>query len=378
MEIMLLVGTRPEAVKVAPLALALRRHPRLRARIVHSGQHKEVVDQALGCFGLAVDDHLRLPARSTGSQAELMSGLLPAMEELLLARRPAAVVVQGDTSTVLAGALSAFWLGIPLVHLEAGLRTHDLEAPFPEEGNRQMVSRVAALHLVPTGAAAEALHAEGVPADRIVRTGNTVVDAVLRIAGNRAPIRNPEFAGLAAELDRTGGRLMLVTSHRRESWGEPLDRTLGAVREILARHPDVHVLLPTHPNPAVREQVRAGLRGADRVTLTGSLDYPDLIGALRLAVLVLTDSGGIQEEAPTFGTPVLVLREVTERREVVDSGGAWIVGTDTELIVKTATLLLDGELAVGSAGNPYGDGTAASRAVAAIGALLDAPALVHP
>ncbi|OZM75013.1 UDP-N-acetylglucosamine 2-epimerase (non-hydrolyzing) [Amycolatopsis antarctica] len=372
MEIMLLAGTRPEAVKVAPLVHALRDHPRLTARLVHSGQHQDVVDQAFACFGLTADDYLRVPGRSTGTQAELVSGLLPEMERLLRERRPAAVVVQGDTSTVLAGALSAFWLGIPVVHLEAGLRTYELDSPFPEEGNRQMVSRIAALHLAPTAAAATALRAEGVPADRIALTGNTVVDAVLRVAATRPAAGDPELARLEAGLRRDGRRLVLVTSHRRESWGEPMDRTLDAVRRIVARHPDVEVLLPLHPNPAVRSRISAGLGGVERVTLTEPLGYADLIGALRLADLVLTDSGGIQEEAPTFGTPVLVLREVTERREAVDAGSAWLVGTDADLIVKTAGLVLDGQLTVPAGVNPFGDGTAALRSVTAIDGLLAA------
>ncbi|MFD9895235.1 non-hydrolyzing UDP-N-acetylglucosamine 2-epimerase [Amycolatopsis sp. NPDC059027] len=370
MDVMLLAGTRPEAVKLAPLVLALDAHPGLRPLLVHSGQHEGMVEQALVPFGVGVDAWLDVPPRITGSQAELVSGLLPAIDDALRRCAPAALVVQGDTTTGLAGALASFWRGVPVVHLEAGLRTHDLAAPFPEEGTRQMIARIAALHLAPTIGAAAALRAEGIARQQIAVTGNTVVDAVLAIAARDLPARDTALALLEIEIAEAGERLVLVTSHRRESWGEPLARTLAAVRLMVAEHPDVQVLFPVHPNPAVREQVRSELDGLPRVTITEPLEYPDLVRALRLASLVLTDSGGIQEEAPTFGTPVLVLREVTERMEAVDAGCAWLVGTDTALIADTAARLLRGELQPAQVGNPYGDGNAAELAVAAISELL--------
>jgi UDP-N-acetylglucosamine 2-epimerase (non-hydrolysing) len=369
-DVMVLAGTRPEALKLAPLALALDRHPALRPVLVHSGQHAGMVEQALEPFGLAVDAWLDVPPRVTGSQAELVAGLLPALDGVLRRHTPAALVVQGDTTTTLAGALAAFWLGIPVVHLEAGLRTHDLAAPFPEEGARQMVSRISALHLAPTLGAAAALRTEGVARQRIAVTGNTIVDAVLEIAARDVPARDTALALLEMEIAEAGERLVLVTSHRRESWGEPLERTLAAVQLIVAEHPDVQVLFPAHPNPGVRGQVEAALGGLPRVTVTDPLEYPDLVRALRLASLVLTDSGGIQEEAPTFGTPVLVLRDVTERAEVVEAGCAWLVGTDTARIADTAARILRGELRPAQVGNPYGDGNAAVLAVAAIEELL--------
>ncbi|SFQ25382.1 UDP-N-acetylglucosamine 2-epimerase (non-hydrolysing) [Amycolatopsis arida] len=370
MEILLLAGTRPEAVKLAPLALALRAHPTLRPVLVHSGQHEGMVEQALRAFGLAVDTRLDVPPRVSGGQAELVAGVLPAMDAALAERRPAALVVQGDTATVLAGALAAFWREVPVVHLEAGLRTHDLAAPFPEEGTRQMVARIAALHLAPTERAAAALRAEGVPANRVVVTGNTVVDAVRDIAARDLPPRDPALAEVERALAAEGGRLVLVTSHRRESWGEPMARTLSAVRHLVADHPDVRVLLPAHPNPAVRAVVDAELGRVARVAVTEPLDYPDLVRALSRAALVLTDSGGIQEEAPSFGTPVLVLREVTERMEAVHAGCAWLVGTDPELITKTAAEVLSGSLRTRAGASPYGDGTAAATAVDAIARLV--------
>lgn len=360
MEILLLVGTRPEAVKAAPVALALADHPGIDPMIVHSGQHAGMVEQALAPFGLAPAEALPV-RRGTGGQAELMAAVLPAFDAVLTRRRPAAVIVQGDTTTTLAGALSAFWQGIPVVHLEAGLRTGDLTAPFPEEGNRQMVARIAALHLAPTDDAATALRAEGVREEDILVTGNTVVDAVRYIAAADCPAVNPALAAVEWDLDVHGGRLVLVTVHRRESWGAPLTEVLGAVRTMVKRHPDVRVVLPAHPNPDVRAQVRAILDGVDRVTVTEPLDYPDLVRVLRRAALVITDSGGIQEEAPSFGVPVLVAREVTERREGVRAGCAWLVGTDHRLLLDGADRILDGNVRVPADRNPFGDGHAARR-----------------
>ncbi|MFD2490492.1 non-hydrolyzing UDP-N-acetylglucosamine 2-epimerase [Amycolatopsis jiangsuensis] len=370
MDVMLLAGTRPEAVKLAPLAKALDARPGLRPLFVHSGQHPDMVEQALAPFERAVDGWLEIPPRVSGTQAELMSGMLPALDEALRRYAPGAVVVQGDTATALAGALTAFWLGIPVVHLEAGLRTHDLTSPFPEEGTRQMISRIAALHLTPGPAAAAKLRAEGIPAERIVVSGNTVVDAVLAIAARDLPARDPALALLEMGIAEAGEQLMLVTSHRRESWGEPLSHTLAAVRRIVDAHPRVQVLFPAHPNPAVRAQVETALREVPRVTVTEPLEYPDLVRALRLATLVLTDSGGVQEEAPTFGTPVLILRDTTERPEAVAAGCAWLVGTDADLITSTAGRVLSGELHAATSANPYGDGSAAIRSAAAIEALL--------
>jgi len=368
-EVLLLVGTRPEAVKAAPVALCLAEHPHLRPAIIHSGQHAAMVEQALAPFGLRPDELLSF-TRTTGGQPELFAHLLPALDELLARRRPVAVLVQGDTSTALAGALAAFWRRIPVVHLEAGLRTGDLTAPFPEEANRQLVARLAALHLAPTPAAAAALRAETLSGGPIVVTGNTVVDAALRVAAAEAPAANQDLVTVERELETHGGRLVLVTAHRRESWGAPLDEVLDAVATLTDRHPDVRVLLPMHPNPAVRAQVVAALGGHPRVTLTEPLAYPDLVRVLRRAALVLTDSGGIQEEAPSFGVPVLVLREVTERMEAVHAGCAWLVGTDRARILVEADEMLHTRLRVPLHSNPFGDGHAAARAVAAIADLL--------
>jgi UDP-N-acetylglucosamine 2-epimerase (non-hydrolysing) len=377
-EVHLIGGTRPEAVKLAPVATAMREAGLLRPVLVASGQHPAMVTQALAAFDLLPDVTLHV-GRSTGSQAELLTEMVRRLDDLWTERAPAAVVVQGDTTTSLAGALAAFWRRIPVVHLEAGLRSGDLDSPFPEEANRRLVAQVAALHLAPTPLAAMNLLDEHVAAGDVLVTGNTVVDATVAVAGRRRPFQNPDVAAArAAAGDR---RLVLVTAHRRESWGAPLDRILTAVRELVQRYADIDVILPSHPNPAVRAQVDGVLAGVDRVTVTDPLPYPDLSRLLSEAYLVLTDSGGIQEEAPSFGVPALVLRDVTERVESLHAGCARLVGSDPELIVKEASILLDSRLrrdAMTAGGNPYGDGFAARRTAQATAALLGLAAMPEP
>jgi UDP-N-acetylglucosamine 2-epimerase (non-hydrolysing) len=369
-EVHLVGGTRPEAVKLAPVAIAMRAAGLLRPVLLASGQHPTMVNQALAAFGLEPDLTVRIE-RSTGTQPELLTEMIRRLDELWADRTPAAVIVQGDTTTSLAAALAAFWRRIPVVHLEAGLRSGDLDSPFPEEANRRLVAQVADLHLAPTPLAAMNLLDENVPAGDVLITGNTVVDATVAIAGRRLPFQNAAVAAARAAAD--GRRLVVVTAHRRESWGEPLDRILAAVRTLVERYADIDVILPSHPNPAVRAQVDAALAGVDRVTVTDPLPYPDLSRLLSEAYLVLTDSGGIQEEAPSFGVPALVLRDVTERVESLHAGCARLVGSDTDLIVKEACELLDSRVrrdAMTAGGNPYGDGFAARRAAQATAALL--------
>jgi UDP-N-acetylglucosamine 2-epimerase (non-hydrolysing) len=368
-EVLLLAGARPEALKAAPVALALSGHPLLRPMIVHSGQHVGMVEQALAAFDLRPDAFIPL-RREIGSQAELVAGMLRRLDELIVRRHPAAVMVQGDTSTALAGAMTAYWRGVPVVHLGAGLRTGDLNSPFPEEGTRQMISRIAALHLAPTEIAARALLAESVPSQRVIVTGNTIVDALEHVVAANLPPRSKALLELEARVHADQGRIVLVTMHRRESWGAPLDRVLAAVRAMVDRHPDVHVLLPMHPNPSVQAQVSGALQGHDRVWLCEPLDYPDLLRALRQSALVVTDSGGLQEEAPSFGVPTLVVRDHTERTEAVDAGYAWVVGTNDTRIVAEADWLLGSHLRLPAGRNPFGDGQAGQRVVAALDRLL--------
>lgn len=372
-EVHLVAGTRPEAVKLAPVALELAAAGRLRPVVVTSGQHPAMVRQALRAFGLDADEELVID-RFTGDQAELYAGLLPELDELWTRRRPAAVLVQGDTATTLAAALAAFWKKIPVAHLEAGLRSHDLTAPFPEEANRRLVSVLSTLHLAPTEMASQHLRDEGIDDDRILVVGNTVVDAISRVSLRREPFNEPKLYGVERRARTGKSRLVLVTVHRRESWGEPIAAVLRAVRTLIDRHPDIEVVLPAHPNPAVREQVRSGVDGSDRITVTDPLDYSDMARILRSSTLVLSDSGGIQEEAPTFGVPVLVLRDTTERQEAVAAGCAILVGTDEHRVTETAHRLLtnaEHAAAMVARGNPFGDGRAGGRTERALAWLLD-------
>jgi len=367
----LVVGTRPEAVKMAPLDAALRDLGRVRPVLVATGQHTTMLSQTLDAFGRTPDVTLALDRR-TGTQAELVAELAPALDRVLDTDGTAAVVVQGDTTSALVGGLVAFWRRVPLVHLEAGLRSGDLTAPFPEEANRRLIGVVADLHLAPTRRAVDALRREHVPADRVLLTGNTVVDAVLATAARPRELADERLAEIAALVEAGAARLMLVTAHRRESWGRPLDRVLAAVEQIVAEHPDLWCVLPAHANPAVRAQVDRALAGVPRVVVTDPLPYADLSALLARSAIVLSDSGGIQEEAPSFRVPVLVLREVTERMEAVEGGWAQLVGTDTARVVAAAKEVLDGSVALPTGGNPFGDGRSALRAARAIGWLLGA------
>jgi UDP-N-acetylglucosamine 2-epimerase (non-hydrolysing) len=368
----IVVGTRPEAIKMAPLALALRAAGLVDPVVVATGQHPEMVSQSLAAFGLEPDVVCEL-RRATGEQAELVAQLVPALDAIVAAGS-AAVVVQGDTTSALVGGLVAMWRRVPVVHLEAGLRSGDLTAPFPEEANRRLLSVFADLHLAPTPRAAGVLVSEGVPADRVLLVGNTVVDAVLSVA---AAVTAPDAPAPAdprlAEFHRTvadGARLLLVTAHRRESWGAPLDHVLVAVKQIVDAHPDLRCVVPAHANPAVRAQVVASLAGHPRILVTDPLSYPELCRLLARSTLVLSDSGGIQEEAPSFGVPVLVLREVTERVEAVESGWARLVGTGPAQVFAAAKDVLGGGHILPRTSNPFGDGCAAHRSAAAIAWLL--------
>jgi len=325
--------------------------------------------QAMDVFDMRPDITVR-PGRQQGGQAELTSLLLAELDRVLADCRPQAVVVQGDTTTTLAAALAAFWQGIPVVHLEAGLRSGDLSAPFPEEGNRKLVGQISSLHLAPTPAAARNLELDGIAGPGVLTIGNTIVDAALALSRVRVEYSHPALPGAERRAAAGDRRLVLVTVHRRESWGEPLQRVLEAVAELVASVPDIEVIVPAHPNPLVRDQVLATLGGVDRVTVTDPLPYVDLVRLLRCASLVLSDSGGIQEEVGSFGVPVLVLREVTERAEAVHAGIARLVGTDGDLVRKTATHVLEETAAQAGVppcpDNPFGDGNARYRAEQAI------------
>ena len=359
MRIICVIGTRPEVIKMAPVIHALHRQPWARLSVLSTAQHRHLTGPLLGFFGIAADHDLDVMTANQ-TLAELTSRLLDRIAGLLARQQPDLVIAQGDTTTVMTTALACFYLGIRFAHVEAGLRTGDLRQPFPEEFNRIVAGRLAALNFAPTKRAEANLLREGTDPATVFVTGNTVIDALLWTA-ERA---GPPPVKLAA-----GQRLLLMTLHRRESFGEPIRAVLAAVRQLITRNPDLVLLYPVHPNPNVSEPARAALGGLGRVHLVAPLDYPALIAAMRAAHLVLTDSGGIQEEAPALGKPVLVARETTERPEAVEQGVAALVGTDAGRITAAVQRLLDDETAYAAmsrGASPYGDGNAAARIVGII------------
>ncbi len=360
--VLCVVGTRPEAIKMAPVVHALRRRGRLAARLLLTGQHRSLLDGALADLGLRGDldlDVMRPDQTLSGLTARLLDGLDP----VLVAEAPAMVLAQGDTTTVMATALAAFHRRIPFGHVEAGLRTGDLGNPFPEELNRQVATRAASLHFAPTEGARRALLAEGVAPGSVHVTGNTVVDALLDMASRLPrPVDPPQV-----------GPLVLMTLHRRESFDGGAERVLGAVRRLCAAMPALRVLYPVHPNPKVRDLATRMLGDLAQVQLAEPLPYTELVATLARCSLVLTDSGGLQEEAPALGKPVLVTREVTERPEAVALGVARLVGTDPDRILREALRLLTDPAAYAAmarGASPYGDGQAAGRIAAIVEAAL--------
>ncbi len=340
---------------MAPVVHALREEGDVDVRVVVTAQHRALLDRILAFFDVPVDVDLDLmePGQTL---AGLMGRMLPRLDEVFAREAPEVVMAQGDTSTVLAAAMAAFYRRVPFAHVEAGLRTGDLGSPFPEEMNRVVAGRLAAWHFAPTEAARANLLREGVDPARVVVTGNTVVDALLWAR---------ERVDVSAFAPVGGRRLVLVTAHRRENFGAPMAEVCQAVRELAARG-DVEVVFPVHPNPQVREVVERVLAGVEHVRLVAPLDYPEFVAAMQASHLILTDSGGVQEEAPSLGKPVLVLRESTERPEGVAAGTARVVGTSRTAIVTAATALLDDPRAYASMAhsqNPYGDGRAAVRMV---------------
>jgi UDP-N-acetylglucosamine 2-epimerase (non-hydrolysing) len=354
-----ILGTRPEVIKLAPVVGELHRRPETECVLVATGQHREMVDQMLEQFGLEADVDLAVmqpEQRLSDLTAELMRGLGRTLADL----EPDWVLVQGDTTTTLCGALSAFYESIPVAHVEAGLRSGDDRSPFPEEANRRLVAGLTELHLCPTPGSAANLVAESVPHDRIRVTGNTVIDALLWAV--------EQARGLPAPVPRTRPRRILLTLHRRESHGEAMRNVCQAVRAI-ARRGDTEVVFPVHRSPAVRQVVLPALRSVEAVHLCEPLDYLDLVHVLDSCDLVLTDSGGLQEEAPALGKPVLVLRDTTERPEAVSAGVARLVGTAPHVVHAAVSTLLDDRRAYEAMAhpeNPFGDGRASPRVVSAL------------
>ena len=360
-DLLFVAGTRPEAVKLAPVLLELRRRG-ARPFLVASGQHRELFAGVLAAFGLKADHDLGI-MRAGQTPADVVGALVPALTQLFEATRPAAVVVQGDTATAFAGAQAATYARLPLFHVEAGLRSGSDE-PFPEEMHRRAIAQMAAVHFAPTAMAAAALRREGVEAAAIHVTGNTGIDALHLMAARlaREPVLAAAIAQRFAGID-PARPLLLVTVHRRENHGERLDNVIAALA-VLAR--EAEIVLPVHPHPAIAGPVRAVLGGRPGVHLLPPLDYPAFVWLMQRATLALTDSGGVQEEGPALGLPVLVLRDVTERLEGVGTGNARLVGTDTASILEAVGALLGDAQAIGRMGEaalPYGAGDAARRIV---------------
>jgi UDP-N-acetylglucosamine 2-epimerase (non-hydrolysing) len=360
--VLVVYGTRPEAIKLAPIIRELQASPYVEVVVGVTGQHRAMLDQVNGLFGIVPE--LDLDVIRPRQQLHEMTGrILAGLTDAIRATAPDAVMVQGDTTTSFVAALAAFYEQVPVLHVEAGLRTQERYDPFPEEINRRLTSQLASLHLAPTTSSRANLRRDGIAAEDIVVTGNSVIDALLNVVARRLPLENPAVGVLAS------GPSVLVTSHRRESWGAPMARSANAIARLAKDFPDVAFLLPAHLNPAVREVLLPPLEGFDNITITSPLSYSDFAQAMALSTLCLTDSGGVQEEAPSLGKPVLVLRDTTERPEAVDAGTVRLVGTDEDLIVSETTRLLADATsydAMAHAVNPYGDGNAAPRVRAAV------------
>lgn len=365
LRVLSIVGTRPEAVKMAPVIQALATHPGITSLVCATAQHRAMLDQVLAIFDIQPDLDLDL-MQPNQSLPELTAAALRGVSAALAALQPDVVLAQGDTTTVLVAALASFYARIPMGHVEAGLRTYDRYSPFPEEMNRRLVGSLATLHFAPTQRAVDALLAEGVSADDIRLTGNTVVDALCAMV--EQPY-TPPAALRALHADAPGKRIILVTAHRRENFGAPFVSLCDGLLRLVQRNPDVELVYPVHLNPNVREPVFRLLAGHPRIHLLEPVAYQELVYLLKHCTLVLTDSGGIQEEAPVLGKPVLVMRRETERPEGIAAGTARLVGTDGDTIVRETERLLHDPAAyqaMAMAVSPYGDGHAAARIVRAV------------
>lgn len=363
-KVLSVVGTRPEVIKVAPVIKALEKFPHIESRVLSTAQHRQMLDQMLELFHISPDRDLNIMEKNQTLQ-ELTARLPLPLDEILEAERPDFVLSQGDTTTAFMVALACFYRKIPLGHIEAGLRTSDIYNPFPEEMNRLLISRFSALHFAPTGTAKEALLREGIPNDSIVLTGNTVIDSLKYILAKDLP--------LDPRIDPSK-KLILVTAHRRENFGPPLEQICEVLKRIAHENEDVQVFYPLHSNPNVKDVVTKKLSGSPRITLTEPLSYDAFVRAMQQATLILSDSGGVQEEAPTLKIPVLVLREKTERPEGVKLNLAALVGTDSGVIAAKTNLLLNDKKAyqaMVSDHSPYGDGRAGEKIAEAVSKFLE-------
>ena len=364
-KIMLIFGTRPEAIKMCPVVLALQARKELRTLVCVTGQHKQMLQQVLDAFSITPDYDLAI-MKERQTLFDITSSILGSIGEVLEREKPDLVLVHGDTTTTFASALACFYLQIPVGHVEAGLRTHDLYAPYPEEFNRRATSIVAALNFAPTELAKQNLLSEGCDPRSVFVTGNTAIDA-LNITVKR-DYRDPIVDWIG------NSRLILLTAHRRENLGEPMRRVFRAIRRVVEENPDVKMIYPVHMNPAVREPANEIFSGCDRIRLIEPMDVLAFHNLMARAYLILTDSGGIQEEAPSLGKPVLVLRDVTERPEGIEAGTLRLIGTDELRVYNEITLLINDKAEyrrMSGAKNPYGDGKASARIAQAIVAWND-------
>lgn len=366
--VMVVFGTRPEAIKLCPVVLALEASSLLEPIVVVTAQHRELLDQVLSVFGVVPDEDLDL-LKPEQTLTEITTGVLAGLVGVLERHRPDAMIVQGDTTTAFAGALAGFYAGVPVVHVEAGLRSGDASAPYPEEMNRRLVTQLTTLHLAPTARARANLLTEGVAAERVLVTGNTVIDALQMVVRRGVSFSNPALVDLSAD----DGPVVLVTAHRRENWGAGMRSLAEALRAIIEAEPGTIIVFPIHPNPIVRNDVLPVVDGVANIRVVEPLGYGEFVRLLMAARLVLTDSGGLQEEGPSLGKPVLLMRDVTERPEAVTAGTVRLVGTDRDRIVEEVLRLLrdpDAFAAMANAANPFGDGRAVERTLAALAHLL--------
>ncbi len=354
------LGTRPEAIKLAPVIKQCQRSPLLKTSVILTGQHREMVAQVMNLFHIKADHDLQI-MQAEQTLTDITCRSLKGLEQIFLEIKPDLVVVQGDTTTAFAASLAAFYQQIATAHVEAGLRSHHLYNPYPEEANRRLIGQLAQLNFAPTEAAVKNLENSGIVGE-IHLTGNTVIDALLTMAKSHPSCDLPN-------LDWHQYRVLLTTVHRRENWGEPLKQIIQGLQLILDKFPDTALLLPLHRNPTVRNPIQTALGNHPRVFLTEPLDYAQLVGAMQRCYILLTDSGGLQEEAPSLGKPVLVLRDNTERIEAVTAGTARLVGTNPHTILTAASELLESPTVyerMAMAINPFGDGQAAKRIVSII------------
>lgn len=366
--VMPIFGTRPEAIKMAPIVLALNESPDLDCVVTVTGQHREMLDQVNELFGIAPQFDLNILQQGQ-TLSDIMTRTVDGLNKIFSDSKPDAVIVQGDTTTSTAAAIAAFYHGIPVIHAEAGLRSGNLFSPFPEEANRKITSQITSLHLAPTSTSKANLLAEGIAEADVVVTGNTVIDALLTTVGKEIAFSDPQLEDLA----ESGSKILLVTTHRRENQGGAMQNIGRALARIADAEPDLVIVLPAHKNPVVREAVLPAIEGKSNVIITEPLAYGEFTRMLSLAHIVLTDSGGVQEEAPSLGKPVLVMRDNTERPEAVVAGTVELIGTDEDRIFEKVSTLLHDQIAfdaMANAVNPYGDGRAAERSIAAVAELL--------